>query len=430
MAPTLILALVASLQLLAQIALQLVVLNALGVGRDSDVFMAAQAVPLVLSGILGMALQSVWQPRLSVADRPSGDWKRAHRCAHAQALLAMAGAGSVLAASAPWWLSALYAGFDTETRRLVASLTGPLLLASVLNGASAVLTAAQRGRDRLLSAEVAALILTLMALAVAGPAVRAWGLSAAALLLTCRALLGWIGMLVLVEGSWPDWRAGWRAAAVWKALRPLLAGSAIYKTAPLVDRYWSAMAAAGSVTLLGLAQTGVGAVATVLERALCMPASSPLARALADGDSAKARHLYRRAVAMVALVSVVCGVALAGLQPWWASALGLALDLPAAAADLLWTLCMLMMGYLFVAAAGTVVVAVFYALGDTRTPALIGLGGFLLGIAAKSAGFLAFGLPGLAAATSLYYGLNLLALVWGIERRLARLPDHTAQPTT
>ena len=81
----------------------------------------------------------------------------------------------------------------------------------------------------------------------------------------------------------------------------------------------------------------------------------------------------------------------------------------------------LLLGFVLVAAAGTAVVAVFYAMGDTRTPALIGSAGFVLGLAAKAAGFLAAGLPGLAAATSLYYLLNLGALVYFAWRRLERL---------
>lgn len=181
------------------------------------------------------------------------------------------------------------------------------------------------------------------------------------------------------------------------------------------------MASVGSVTLVGLAQSAMSAIASVLERALCVPMSPRVARCVAAGDAAGVRRLYRSTVLAVAAATACVGAAFVAVQPVWAPGMNLLLSLEAERAALLWWLCILLLGFLFVAAAGTAVVAVFYALGDTRTPALIGLTGFGIGVVAKSAGFLMLGLQGLVLATSLYYIANLVALVVSVERRIERL---------
>ena len=421
MRTSLTLGLLAASQVAALIAFQLVVLAALGVGAASDAFVAAQAVPAVLTGVLAMSLQSVWQPRLAVASNDARAWRAAHRCAHAQALMAFVVAGGALLACAMFWVPLLYAGFDAELRRAVLGMTPWLLLAAVLQGAAAILTSAERGRDRFVPAESAVLAVTLLATALAWPVVQAFGVEAAAALLFGRAAVLWLVMLLLVGGSRPDWRAAWGERAVWRQLRPLIAGSGVYKTAPLVDRFWSSMAPIGGVTLLGLAQSAMGAVAGVLERSLCAPALPRIARCVAAGDATGVRGLYRRAVLAVGVATACVALLFIAVQPAWAVAMHALLSLDAERAATLWWLCILLLGFLFVAAAGTAVVGVFYALGDTRTPALIGLTGFVIGVAAKSAGFLMLGIHGLVLATSLYYIGNLVALVVSVERRIESL---------
>lgn len=421
MSDSLTLSTIVVLQVAAQIGFQLLALALLGVGVDSDAFVAAQVVPMTLTGIFAMSLQSVWQARLAVADVDSGAWRGMHRIAHAQAMIVFAAAGLALAISAPLWLRALYAGFDPATRSLVQGLSLPLLLACLFSGAAAVLTAAQRGRGRLISPEVVSLLGSVAAVGILWAVVPVWGVHAAAWTVLARAVLVWLSLWWLVGGSPPDWSAAWSDRRSWKRLRPLAASSGIYKTAPLVDRFWTALGPTGSVTLFGLAHGGMGALASVIERALCMPVGPRIARTLAQGNVHDVRRMYRQCVLAAALASSALAALLLLLRPWWSTVLHHLLGLPQEPAATLWLLCGLLLGYTFVAAAGTAVVSVFYALGDTRTPATIGLTGFAVGIVAKSAGFLVYGVDGLALATSLYYLANLAALVLAVERRLVRL---------
>lgn len=424
------LALTSGGQLAGQVAQQLAVLAALGVGSASDVWVAAQSVPAVLTAVVAMALQSVWQSPLAQARDDLSLWQSLHRTAHAQALLAMALPCLALAATVGVWAPLLFAGLSAEAQQALAAATPILMAAAALHGAAAVLTTAQRGRDRLLSAELLGLAATLAALALAWPVARHAGVQGVAWLALARAAAVWVGLLVLVQGSWPRWREALQAATQWRQMRPLLAGAALYKTAPLIDRFWTSLAAAGSVTLFGLAQGGTTAWATVLEKSVCMPLVPQIARAIGSGDADGARRLVRRALVRVALATAGSLTALVLLLPLWNRMLGALLRLDAGRAFELWLVCALLLGFVLVAAAGTAVVAVFYALGDTRTPALIGSAGFVLGLVAKGAGFMAAGLPGLAAATSLYYLINLGALVHFAWRRLDRLGPAAAPEST
>lgn len=423
-----ILALVGSAQLLAQIAFQVIVLAAVGVGPMADAFVAAQAVPMVQVAVLALSIQSVWQPRFATASEPAGEWRQAHRSAQAQVLIIFGISGAALAATASLWAQAVFIGLTVDALQLVLEMTPLLLLASVFQGSAAIMTAAQRGRDRILSAEVAGLVAAVIAAALAWPAVRAWGVVAAAYLALGRAILVWVVLEVLLGGSTPAWRDGWRDRMAWAQLRPLLASSSVFKLAPLVDRFWSSMGPPGSVALFGLAHSAMAALAGLLERSVCMPVTPSLARSAAAGDADTTRRLYRHSVVITAMATAAVGVGLVLVQPWWGTLAGLVFRVPEQTARELWWVCLHLLGFLFVAASGTAVVSVYYALGDTRTPARIGLAGFLLGVVAKSVGFWLMGLQGLALATSLYYLGNLAALAVGAERRLRAMSGAQCHP--
>lgn len=78
----------------------------------------------------------------------------------------------------------------------------------------------------------------------------------------------------------------------------------------------------------------------------------------------------------------------------------------------------LLMGYVTASVIGSILVSAFYSLSDTKTPTRIGLLGFFFSILIKSVGYMAYSLPGLVFATSLYYVFNALILFYKIEKKL------------
>jgi peptidoglycan biosynthesis protein MviN/MurJ (putative lipid II flippase) len=90
----------------------------------------------------------------------------------------------------------------------------------------------------------------------------------------------------------------------------------------------------------------------------------------------------------------------------------------------LWWIMLCLAGYLVGGSIGQVSVSGFYAMGDTITPSVIGIVGFIFGIVLKIVFFLNYGIVGLAVATSLYYVINstisLAFLLYRVNRTVAR----------
>jgi peptidoglycan biosynthesis protein MviN/MurJ (putative lipid II flippase) len=416
------LGILAALQLVANLIAQLVVLALVGTGPQTDAYVAAQSVPLVVFAVLSVSLQAIWQPRLAVLHNDREAWHDAQGLAQGQATLVFGIVCTTLWITSPAWTPLMFAGFDSTRQHLTTSMGLPLFAACALNGHAALFTTALRARERFLIAESVALAATMGALCLIAITVPLVGVQAAAWVALGRAAVVCGVLYALCGRPVASPRGAWRDRQTWLLLRPLVAGSSLYKTAPLVDRFWTSQGMAGTLTVYNLAQTAMGALAVVIERAVCMPVGPRLARIVERGEWTAVRAAYRRCIVMVTWIAVATAIALLSLKPWWNSLLALALKMDAQLATSMWWTCVLLLGYLHVAASGTVATATFYAMGDTKTPVKIGILGFLIGVVLKSFAFVTCGLPGLALATSSYYAGNMIAMFIILERRVhARL---------
>ena len=424
----------AALQLLAGFATQLVVLATLGVGAGTDNWVAAQTVPMIVFSIASVAFQGAWQSQLAVEAGNASAWQAAQQRAHGQLLLVALPVLALLGATAELWARQVFPGFSTQQVASTSDMTRVLLVATWMNCHGALLTTALRSREQFVQGELVSAGGAVLMLAFMPWVVRGHGVEGAALLMLLRAAVVTLCLFRLAGMPWPALTAAWRDKRQWSQLRPLLFGSSLYKTGPIVDRYWTSLAPAGGMTAFNFVQMGMGALASVLERALCMPAHPRLARLAAQGDLDGMRALYRQRIRWVLLLALGIAMLLLLLQPVWPTLAAPLLKLPDAGLMQTWWMCVLLLAYLVPAACGSVVVSSFYALGDTRTPVRIGTLGFVLSIALKSAGFLYAGLLGMAAAISAHYVLNMLAMWALLERRLRsgvacqpKLPDGSIE---
>jgi putative peptidoglycan lipid II flippase len=212
--------------------------------------------------------------------------------------------------------------------------------------------------------------------------------------------------------------SGMRSSEAWRTVTPLLMGSALYKTGPLIDRFWTSQAPTGSVTVFNLAQTGMAGVAAVLDRAFTVSAVPRLARLAEQRDGEGMRSVYRGCILRTTLVIGVLSLALLAAYPIWPWLLSATLRFQPPIAHQMWIVLLLLLGYLHVASCGSVVMQAFYALGDTRLPVQVSSVMFILGAIVKSVAFVGFGMYGLALATSAYYLGNLGIMCFLLERRI------------
>lgn len=409
------------MQLVASVALQFAVLAVLGAGSQTDVWVAAQAAPLVLFSIMSVALQGAWQSRFAVVAHQPSQWLQLQRTAQGQLLLILGGATVAVAVSTRLWVPPLFPGLASAQLDLTERMTRVLLIGTLFNGQAALFTSALRARGHFVAPEAIALAGSVAAIALVVVGVRRYGIEAAAWISLARSLTVSAALFVMARWPWPSLSVARQDQEGWRLMRPILLGSSFYKTGPLVDRFWSSLAPSGSMTLFSLAQTGMGALAMVLERSLSMPATPSLARLAAAKNYAGMRSLYRQSIVRVFAASAVVMLVLITTYPAWPSFVALLLKLDEASARQAWWLCLLLVGYMYPSAAGSTLVSSFYALGDTRTPAQVGVIGFALSLVWKAVGFLNAGVVGLAVATAAHYLANMLLLNWLLERRLRSL---------
>lgn len=421
---------IAALQMVASLVTQLIVFGILGAGIDTDAWVAAQAVPLIMFSITSVAFQGTWQSRLAVAAADRARWRIEQCTAQGQMLLVTGGVTLALVASATLWTRWFFPGFSEPQVQMTALLAQWLLPATFFNCHAALLTTALRSRDRFVAAEGVTLAGAVIVAALLPLLLPVFGIEVAAWLSFARMLLTAFVLFWMADRPTPQLGAALRDRAQWHLMRPLLLGSSLYKIGPVVDRYWTSHAPAGGMTVFNTMQMGMSALASVLERAICMPAQPRLSRLAAAGQLDAMRQLYRSRVKQVAIVIAVVALVLLAAKPFWPALTHPLLKLDAETLQRTWWICAILLAYAFPAAAGSVVVSSFYALGDTKTPVRVGSAGFLLSLAVKAAAFLCAGLPGLAGAVALHYAGNMLVLCYLLEKRLAPVHTTTASAQT
>jgi peptidoglycan biosynthesis protein MviN/MurJ (putative lipid II flippase) len=192
--------------------------------------------------------------------------------------------------------------------------------------------------------------------------------------------------------------------------RVLLLAATYYKSEPFVDRLLLATVAGGAAAAFHLAQQVVGMVSLLMNRLVTAPLVAPLSASVHAADAGLARRLMRRALARMLATGLAAWLlfALAGLPLLQLLFAGTALDAAAIAASA--QLLVLLGGYLLGVLCGQVLAQGYYCTGDTRRMVWLGVAGYTLGLLLKALALWRFGVPGLAAAASLSWLLNALAL--------------------
>jgi putative peptidoglycan lipid II flippase len=412
------LSVVVTMQLIATFATQLIVVHLVGIGRESDAYIAAQAVPSVLSAIIISALQSVWLPRMSVLSNDIAGLRDEQSVAQGQALIMGAGVLFIIWSGSEWWQSIIFPGLSSAQLERAHLLAGPLFIASAINIQSALLTIALRARDQFLIAEVVAMVGTVVSLVLIFTMLPLWGLEIVPWIAAGRALAVYFVQMGLSNFPRVNIMAGLSRRGMWQSMRPLLLGASIYKTSPLVDRFWTSQAPAGGMTAFSLAQSSVGALSTIIERSICMPLTPRFSRLAALNDYQGLRIAYWIGMKRVSLAVLSFGAIFILMNNIIISFAVYLFKINTEAAFDLWLICLLLLGFLHVAASGALAVAVFYAIGDVKTPVMIGICGYIIGLLLKWFMFNALSLKGIALATSIYYIFNIFVFTIVMHKKL------------
>lgn len=402
-------------------AYQWFVVTQLGAGSGTDALFAGMVVPQLVLNVISGSLAFVLVPMLSVTDEKTNSsavWSFAIALAAVFGVLAV-----ILWLLAPWWVPLTVPGFDALAMSQTVTLTRIQLLGMFFSGLGAPFNAAYQAQNRFVHPALMSVIAGFLALIFVVGLLEAGGVEIAAWGLTLRSSLQFV---LQVPIGFPFSRPNFgnsRFLDSLRKLRPLIAGTIYYKTDQLLDRFLASMAPTGSVSLLHLAQQIYAGANLILVNAIAAPAVPRMSTHSSNGDM----HLLRRDIMRTLMVLMGLGLAIFAMIVYPGRYLLLFLfahgNLKESAITELWMI-MLALGLVwFSGLTGQVFSSGFYSMSDTTTPTRIGVVGFSLGIVLKIAGFLFYGVIGIAIATGIYMTFNSIAMYIILFRRLAAKPS-------
>jgi putative peptidoglycan lipid II flippase len=398
---------------------QAFVLVIVGPGVETDALFAGMALPQLVLAVISGSLMHVLVPYLAGEEEnriQQDTWGIFIVVGVAFGFLSVA-----LYIFAPFWVPWIVPGFSQAGKTLTVLLTRIQLIGVAFTALTGVLWAVYHARQQFLWAESSPLLPNLLGLGCLIWALPRFGITAVAWILVLRTLLH---LLLLLPGlpayRKPNWRSP-NLSVVWRRIKPLLLGSAYYKTDLLVDRFLSSMAPAGGLSLLYLAQQVYGAANEIINKAIAAPMVPLLAGQAKSGNWTQFHGTYRKRLLWMCILTGGGYVTLLLGGKYFLKILIGHGGVTEHNIALLQSILICLGGIFIGGALGQILSTAFYALTDTITPTKIGTVVFTLGIALKIFGFFLFGILGIAIGSSLHYSLAAAALFVSLENKLR---DH------
>jgi putative peptidoglycan lipid II flippase len=391
------------------------VLTQLGPGMETDALFAGMTLPQLVLAVISGSLMHVLVPLLAGEDED--------RLRHdAWGFVVLVGGlfgllAAILYVTAPWWIPLTVPGFDEAGKALTVELTRIQLIGMVFAAINSVQWAAYHARQQFLWAEFTPILASAFALLLLICLLPRYGVIAAAWISTLRMAL----QTVLVAPSmgkpvWPDLRNP-AISAAWQRIKPLLLGTAYYKTDPLVDRFLLSTASSGSLSLYYLAQQIYGAVSQVINKAIATPLVPMLSKLHKAGDRDGFRRAYHQKLWQVGAISLAGLVLLALFGQALLSLLAGYGNFSNQNFKLLWLIMLWMSGQFVIGNVGVIMTSMFYSLGDTKSPTIVGAVAYTLGLIIKILMFYYAGVLGLALGVSIYYIIAVLLMAKKIHEK-------------
>jgi peptidoglycan biosynthesis protein MviN/MurJ (putative lipid II flippase) len=393
-----------------------------GATTQSDIFFYSIMIPNFIISLFGGSLVSVTVPILI------SDAKGSEKEVVAGLLMLLGGSvaliASMLAITSSAWIGWLAPGFGPKEQDLVISVIPLQFLTGVLSVCISIYTAYYYSKGGYIFFEVLSAIgntLSLFLVYLLSEPLQVAGLVIA---YSAKYLF-----LLFSLRTFSGFSLGWHVdlktpIKVMMRIRPLVLSSAVFKSEEPIEKVMLSTAPRGELTIYHLAVQVLQIVQTIYSRVII----NPLLTRFSISIDRHAWTDYRRTLVSSLLTIMALNVLGIGLLLLVGEPI-LQFVLPHdrfASSDVtqLWWIMLCLAGYLVGGSIGQVSVSGFYAMGDTITPSVIGIVGFIFGIVLKIVFFLNYGIVGLAVATSLYYVINstisLAFLLYRVNRTVAR----------
>ncbi len=396
-------------------------LTEFGATRQLDAYFAALTVPVMLIYVLGEPLFRVAVPTLAVRDR--GEFGQASWTTFLLIGVLFLVPAILMGLTARWWVALLAPGFSADDRRLVISLVHILVVGMLLQGLSGAARCVWSARDRFEFPAVVSALAALLGLMFLPWAIPRFGVFAAAWAFNLRFLVECLALIPILGTYVSQTNALATGRRLLQSSRPLMLGAAYARTDVLVDRVLSSLAPPGALSLLYFAQQILAAIGQVLNQTFVAPLGPRLATlAHSERWSVFRETLRRTSVRLSFLViglAVLVPIAGQPLLSWVLSHKNMDPENVTRLMTLMYALTGLLLGD----SLAYLVNNAFYAIGNTRTPAVATGVVYSILVPVKVGAFFLAGIIGVALSTSGYYLINaavLGALLRNALRRVAR----------
>lgn len=419
---TLKIGLIVSLQTILQIIFQIIIIRKFGIGKDSDVYIASQTMPLIISSIITASLQSVWMPRF-VKGIDDNKWDKEIEISQGQSAIISFVIILTLALSINFWLPLSNPGFSSSQIRDTKFFSIILLITTAFSNQSSILTIALRSKNKFILAELVTLFSLLISFFLI-LVIKCNNIFFLILILLTRSILTYL--LHMHLSNWPKLSIvkAIKDKQSWILIKPLLIGTSIYKTSPIIDRFWASKGISGSMTSLTLAQTITTSVSSILERSIATPLIPKLSKFVQETNFKKVRIIYKQLLVKIFIIIFISILTIFLIKDEIINLLQMILNTNRSSSKEIINLGLILSGNIFASVTGGALVSVFYAFGDTKTPVFIGTIGFLIGVILKFILFFKFNIIGLAMASSFYLCFNIIFFIYFIEIKLSKLSSY------
>jgi len=415
---SILLAAFAAINLGVTFSFQLYVLAVLGPGEQTDALFAGMALPQVVLTIVSGSLMHVLVPLLSgesISKLRANAWSF-----FALVGISFAGLAAILYIMAPWWVPILVPGFSKVGIDLTVELTRIQLIGMVFTAINGVQWAAYHAQNKFIWAEMSSVICSAISLAILLITLPKYGVVGAAWLITVRMALQTI---LLIPGMGSPSKPNFRSSSTliaWRRIKPLLYGTAYYKTEPLIDRYILSTATSGGLSLYYLSQQIYAAANQIINKAIAAPFVPQMSAYHKASNFYQLRKEYYQRILFVALISFCSIVLLATVGDKILAALLNHSSFDISRVRELWQIMLWLSGAFIGGGIAQITSTAFYACGDTVTPTRLSIITYTIYIPSKFIGYSVAGIYGLALTTSAYYIINLVVQLIILNIKLAK----------
>jgi len=408
-----------ALQLLVQLALQLVLAREFGAGSDMDAYVAAATVPMVLASMISIPLGAVLIPSLSrIAARE--DAPAAMRFA-GQVGIAFAGT-TFLAAGLLAWLALpvcelLFPGLTDADQALTSRLLRSLAWLVPANTLTMYCQSVQNWQGRFALPALAGVLGPALTIAIVIAMAPGWGIEAVA----------WgviAGAAINVLAQWPGLRGvRWQIPSMQNLsgllamMGPLVLASMYVRLEPLIDRSLASTLDVGVISQLGYTSRIVNAILALTSGVLSVVAFPFLASAAAKGHEELAEEVARTLEMLAFFVLPFVGAFLV-FAPQIVRDLFERGEFTSADTAAVALLIRTSLGVVVGASVGEICARAFYSDHSVWSPVIVGAITLSLAIVAKVLLTPRYGAVALTGSSSVAYLVSASVLVGWLYRRL------------